>query len=477
MQNMRPKHLVAILVLLALTLPISPVHAGGIISICDQAHTLAALAGGGTVTFSCSGTITLTNTVTIAANTTIDGSGQNVTIRGNHAIRPFLVNSGSTLNLNRLAVANGMSGGSGSGIINFGTLTLNKSIFFGDVSIYTEGTLIANDSTFSDNGYATAIVNAGTAGISNDTFSANSAPFSHGGGIYNSGTLTVSNSTFLNNSARDGGGGICNLGTLTVNNSAFSGNTTGSRNGGGIYNSGTLTVSNTTFSNNSASYGGAIYSEGSSIARTTLTVSSSTFFGNSAVHSSPDGTMGYGGGIYNAEGMLTVNNSTFVGNSADAGGGGIFNVGALYSPATVSNSTFAGNSAAVGGGIRQFGGGGGGAAMLKNTIIANSPTGGNCSGGITDGGGNLSYPDTTCPGINSDPVLGTLRDNRGPTHTMALLSGSAALDAANDALCAAPPVNNLDQRGYPRPSGAHCDIGAYELFQPTNYVYLPIIRR
>ena len=66
---------------------------------------------------------------------------------------------------------------------------------------------------------------------------------------------------------------------------------------------------------------------------------------------------------------------------------------------------------------------------LKNTIVANSPTGGNCYGTITDGGGNLSYPDTTCPGINGDPMLGPLQNNGGPTETMALGPGSAAIDA------------------------------------------------
>ena len=57
---MRPKYLVIILVLLALAVPASPAHAGGVVSVCDEAHLLAALAGGGTVTFTCSGTITLT---------------------------------------------------------------------------------------------------------------------------------------------------------------------------------------------------------------------------------------------------------------------------------------------------------------------------------------------------------------------------------------------------------------------------------
>jgi hypothetical protein len=105
---------------------------------------------------------------------------------------------------------------------------------------------------------------------------------------------------------------------------------------------------------------------------------------------------------------------------------------------------------------------------LKNTIVANSPLGENCSGVIDDGGGNLSYPDTSCPGINANPALGLLQDNGGPTWTMALGEGSAAIDAADDAICAAPPVNNLDQRGVTRPQGLHCDIGAVEqIIEPT----------
>jgi hypothetical protein len=99
---------------------------------------------------------------------------------------------------------------------------------------------------------------------------------------------------------------------------------------------------------------------------------------------------------------------------------------------------------------------------LKNTMVTDSLAGNNCSGTITDGGGNLSYPDTTCPGINVDPILGPLQNNGGPTFTMEPGPGSAAIDAGDDAICAAPPVNNLDQRGITRPAGAHCDIGAVE---------------
>jgi hypothetical protein len=47
---------------------------------------------------------------------------------------------------------------------------------------------------------------------------------------------------------------------------------------------------------------------------------------------------------------------------------------------------------------------------------------------------------------------------------MALLSGSPAIDAGDNTICAdAGTVNNLDQRGTTRPQGFNCDIGAYEL--------------
>ena len=45
--------------------------------------------------------------------------------------------------------------------------------------------------------------------------------------------------------------------------------------------------------------------------------------------------------------------------------------------------------------------------------------------------------------------------------------GSAAIDAGNDATCAAVPVNNRDQRGIARPQGVHCDIGAVERYCPN----------
>ena len=105
--TMRIKHLIILVALvLAPVWAASPALAGGVVTVCDEARLLVALAGGGTVTFACSGTITLTNTITIATDTTIGGSGQDVTISGNDAVRVFLVNDGATPSLNELTITN-----------------------------------------------------------------------------------------------------------------------------------------------------------------------------------------------------------------------------------------------------------------------------------------------------------------------------------------------------------------------------------
>jgi len=67
-------------------------------------------------------------------------------------------------------------------------------------------------------------------------------------------------------------------------------------------------------------------------------------------------------------------------------------------------------------------------------------------------------------GVDANTVVATtLANNGGPTQTLALIPGSAAIDAADNALCATAPVGNLDQRSVARPQGAQCDIGAFEL--------------
>jgi hypothetical protein len=149
-----------------------------------------------------------------------------------------------------------------------------------------------------------------------------------------------------------------------------------------------------------------------------------------------------------------MNNSTLSRNEAEEKGGGIDNWGNLY----IFNTTLSENVAADAGGIHNR-------DELKfiNTIIAGS-TGGDCVdiGTINTVSTHNLVQDGSCQvddlsNINSDPKLGPLADNGGPTWTHALLPGSPAIDAG---VGGGPTI---DQRGVPRPQGAACDIGAFEV--------------
>ncbi len=291
--------------------------------------------------------------------------------------------------------------------------------------------------------------------------------------------FTVQNLTIANGYQGDGPGINNYGGTLTVTNCTFTGN--GSEPikgegtaGGAIFNIGTLTVTSSTFSGNSASRGsgGAIsnVNDQQHNGSGTLTVTNSTFSGNSA----SDGT---GGAIANG-GTLTVTNSTFFANSA-ANGGAIWNVGVL----TLTNSTLSGNSASSAGVIANGTTCGDALnapcpATLNNTIVANTTSGGNCSGPITDGGHNIDdgttcgFRGTSCTSTSGTSFCSTnpqldpadLANNGGPTQTIALQGGSPAINAGDETVCAAGPVSGVDQRGYERPGTgyANCSIGAFE---------------
>lgn len=113
------------LILLALFLGPSAVRAGsmtryaearvatapadGVVSDCTEAGLVAALAGGGTVTFNCGTTpvtITLASRITIAATTTIAG-GNKITLSGGNVTSLFYVTPTVTLNLSELTLAAG----------------------------------------------------------------------------------------------------------------------------------------------------------------------------------------------------------------------------------------------------------------------------------------------------------------------------------------------------------------------------------
>jgi hypothetical protein len=66
---------------------------------------------------------------------------------------------------------------------------------------------------------------------------------------------------------------------------------------------------------------------------------------------------------------------------------------------------------------------------------------------------------------STNPLLGPLADNGGPTPTHLPLSGSPAIDAVLLSYCsdAAGVQVTTDQRGVARPQGLACDIGSVDV--------------
>lgn len=526
-----------LLVLLASMLA-SPVHAGGSVENCsDDSAFSSVLIGGGLVNFNCGGngataTIGLSSTKTIAVDTTIDGGGK-ITLSGGHSLRLFSVNSGVSLTLKNIVLANGYGSSSDGGTIyNAGHLILDhatirdagNSNFYGG-AIATTGAVDVTNSSFINNIagsggaiYATganALVSISASDFRENSVSSTNPASKRGGAIYlaNSAQLTLSSAQVYSNTGAYGsgianengsvtlsdvtlaynkssgtgnGGGIYNLGTANLTNVTALQNSIRTGDGGGMYNKGTATLSHVTFTFNSSSYGGGIAND-----HGTLTVTDSLFSSNSA-------NVAGGGGIASEYGTMTLANVTLADNFASGDAGGVENG---KGTATLTNVTISGNTASSGGGMWNLFGGSasltnvtfyGNRALtqasgignsndvdthlyLKNVLIAKSSGGDNCvfQKAPDTSDDNLSSDGTCNFGVGRDSVtikLGPLETNGGLTPTHRLLPGSAAIDKGVF-------VNTIlaDQRGVTRPQGAAFDVGAVEFLPCTGTPTKPLL--
>jgi hypothetical protein len=292
---------------------------------------------------------------------------------------------------------------------------------------------------------------------------------SQGAGISNGGTLTINNSRITGNGLdyQGTGVGISSSGMLIINNSVISDNHSGKgqTTGGGIASSGMLEITNSTIDRNSVGgLGGGISNSGDAI------ITSSTISRNSSGGGSPGPQYGpgFGGGIVNG-GTLTISNSTISGNSAltinqaPGCGGGIGNGGSLQ----VANSTISGNSAANGGAICNH------AVPLQiaNSILNAGDLGENIfndGGTITSLGYNLSSDNgggyLNGPGdqTNTNPILGPLQNNGGPTQTHRPYPQSPAINAGDPGFTP-PPFYDQRGTGFDRVVNGRIDIGSFEV--------------
>jgi hypothetical protein len=449
--------------------------------------------------------------LTISDGRVHGGDGSSAGDAGDNAFGGGILNHGKlTLNNVRL-ISNRVEGGNGANGKGFPSFDSGGPGGNGvGGGIYSDGTLIIVDSLVAAN---TAQGGFGGDAPSVVTLHGGEGGSGEGGGIFDQGTLTVENTSVGGNTAGGGEGG----------NSIpdFSrGRRGGEGDGAGIFFSGVdgrlagVAVNGNTARGGPGPFGGWAYGGGirSDLGRGNLVVAKSTVSGNQALGGDgaeePRPQHVQGGGILSRAGALTVESSTISANSVKGGskhndfstiaGGGIENID--DGDAVLTSSSVTGNRAEVGGGVDnrddgsrfvisavtlagdQANPGGGGevanfvsnGAAFEDTIVGlPRGDGSSCNNGqLTfsfgynlDQGSSCGFSKPT--DLHSlDPQLGELKQNGGPTKTMAIPRSSPALDQARgsglffDQRLLKRPVSF----GIQRPTGGDgSDIGAFEL--------------
>jgi len=418
-------------------------------------HTTLDAHGGGLASVGATGNVVITESRLIS-NAATGGNGGNFNNgAGSSAKGGSIYFEGGALKINESRIltsnANGGMGGNGPGNQQNGGMggtALGGGAYIGG------GTVNISNSTIES-----CIAIGGNSGTGQN--GTNAGADSGGGGLFSLGNLTVTNSTFDQNSAKGGHAGD-SFGPDCFG--AHQSGDGGAARGGAIQaDAGSVIINTVTFAGNSARGGnggdGGKTNGGGPCAQTT--------------HGA--GGIAHGGAVTNTNAAtLNIKHATISLNNAQAGNTGVNQAGANLPPRLVSEGT--------GGGIRV----GPANVTLQNTIIAGNtaanglgdtagaPTPGpNVDGTITSSGHNLLGVTTDAGGFvgtgdktGANAMLAALANNGGPTQTMALLVGSAAIDSGVAAGA------TTDQRGLPRtfddpgvangPKSDGTDIGAFE---------------
>jgi RNase P/RNase MRP subunit p29 len=350
--------------------------------------------------------------------------------------------------------------------------------------------------------------------ISDNIVGQNDDVNTEGGGFTNasSGSVSISGTTISGNSVAGGkGGGLTNrsgAGTLNITGATITGNT-GAFEGGGVAAAGTNTnITDSQITNNAVETNSAIFQAagGGIHVLTNATLTDTTIAGNRVVEAEWPATSLNGAGVSNST-NVTLNRSTVSGNFFEGEGPGDgsphFGAGIVSNSAsshlTLLNTTVTGNTdtdaVSIAGTVVGFQGntvvkviqstiagnphnaaafnlnfpGAGTTVELRGSVISDDP---HACGTVT---GTSSYnvdAGASCPvgtgGVsNAAPLLGALSANGGPTSTLALLTGSPAIDRVPLAECKDDlgAALTVDQRSFSRPvpAGGACDAGAFEL--------------
>lgn len=406
---------------------------------------------------------------------TIDGGTDRITISRNSSLQPnrlrlFYVTGTGNLALRNLTLSGGLARGGAAGggggaaglggaIVNAGALNLAGVTMTGNRA---EGG--------SNNG-----TRGGAGGLGGDGVGTSGGPPNGGVGVQNGGFGGGGGFAAVGVGPTGGFGGGGGDGGSSGGRGGFGGGGgggafgPGGTGGFGAGNGGSSSSVNN-YGGGGGGFGGAIFNYGGSVVAVNATLTGNFAVGGTGGAAGATNGSGFGGAIFNLNGSVTATNATVAGNIAAQGGGAIYSLGdngiatqagpvlpATTATVTLTNTILSGSND------------GAGSPTLVSDYVQNTNDSGNGGGiGAVSSSGTNSIIQTRALAANdfagtaatADPQLSALADNGGPTQTMALSSGSPAIDAGTDSVAL-----TTDQRGFPRPYGV-TDIGAFEL-QPT----------
>ncbi len=432
------------------------------------------------------------------ASITIDGSGDpGLVLSGGDAMRLFAVTSTGTLTLEDLTLSDGLAAGGAGGSSNYGgggggAAGLGGAVYNDDGAFTAEGVTFTNNTAQGGAGGSVGFDGAGFGGGGGGLGGSGQSGGTPGGNHATGGSLGGGHggSSRSDGDAGGFGGGGGGGGASAARGGNGGSGGFGGGGGGGTAYSGIRHGASGGF----AGFGGGPGGSGGNLA-----------------NGGGGGGAGLGGGIFSNGGSVTLVNDTFTGNTAAGGAGGLASGGNSSPGATgqglggavfVRNSnlqatfvTFSSDtvtngdeSAGTASEVYTLGDGNGSTfvATFVDDILGQSGdstvndfVAGNYDVGTTpdtsassndlvtnnpDSGDALTGTDI----IGGDPMLGALASNGGPTQSMVLQTGSAAIGAGITAVFPGTDTDiTADQRGVSRPSSP--DLGAFEV-APMSYV-------
>lgn len=372
---------------------------------------------------------------------------------GNQNHRIFNHSSaGGTLAISGVTISGGIyasNGGLGGGCLRSvgGNLRITDSVFRSCLVLTPVG------QAGNARGGAIALYGTGNVGLYGTTLASNIArtdhEFADGGALYTQGSVTMRRSTISNNSvsaindssASTQGGGLFSGGSVSIEDSTLDGNSA-THDAGAALVKGGGTLLRSTVSNNYAGAGTAgIVMIGHF--NTTAGIYNSTISGNVSAQS----TQLLSGGLYLGTATAEITNCTVTGNSETNQVGTKFGAGIVFgnyvSSVSLSGTIVSGNFFDDG-------------EPPYASDDMDGPASAAFAGDSNLIGWSHLLPVPTDTIWNSEPGLGPLQDNGGPTRTHMPLSNSPVVDASD------AHGYDTDQRGYARIIGVAADIGSVE---------------